>query len=76
LVRVDAFATKGGVPVQDLTAADFDVFEDNVPQKITPHDPTSFVFASVCLVLIAIIAAWFPARRAAGVNPIVALRFD
>jgi predicted permease len=43
---------------------------------ITPHDPTSFAFASVCLVLIAIIAAWFPARRAAGVNPIAALRFD
>jgi VWFA-related protein len=34
LVRVDVFATKGGVPVQDLTAADFELFEDNTPQKI------------------------------------------
>ena len=34
MVRVDAFATKGGVPVQDLTAADFEIFEDNTPQKI------------------------------------------
>jgi VWFA-related protein len=34
LVRVDAFATKGGVPVQDLTAADIEVFEDGAPQKI------------------------------------------
>jgi VWFA-related protein len=34
MVRVDAFATKGGVPVQDLTAADFDVLEDGTPQKI------------------------------------------
>ena len=34
LVRVDVFATKGGAPVQDLTAADFEVFEDNTPQKI------------------------------------------
>jgi len=34
VVRVDVFATKGGVPVQDLTAADFDLLEDNVPQKI------------------------------------------
>ena len=34
LVRVDAYATKDGVPVQDLTAEDFEVFEDNAPQKI------------------------------------------
>jgi VWFA-related protein len=34
LVRVDAYATKDGVPVHDLTAADFEVFEDNTPQKI------------------------------------------
>jgi VWFA-related protein len=33
-VRVDVFAAKDGIPVQDLTAADFELFEDNVPQKI------------------------------------------
>ena len=34
LVRVDAYATKGGVPVHDLKAEDFEVYEDNTPQKI------------------------------------------
>src|SRR5436190_5048622 len=34
LVRVDAYATKGDVPVQDLSAEDFEVYEDNAPQKI------------------------------------------
>src|SRR6188768_2502634 len=34
LVRVDAYATKNGVPVHDLTAADFEIYEDNAPQKI------------------------------------------
>ena len=34
MVRVDAFATKNGVPVQDLTADDFEVFEDGAPQKV------------------------------------------
>ena len=34
MVRVDVFATKDGVPVQDLTAADFDIREDGTPQKI------------------------------------------
>jgi len=33
-VRVDTYATKDGVPVADLTAQDFEVLEDNVPQKI------------------------------------------
>jgi VWFA-related protein len=34
LVRVDAYATKDGVPIQDLTADDFEILEDNTPQKI------------------------------------------
>jgi len=33
-VQVDVFATRDGVPVQDLTAADFEILEDNAPQKI------------------------------------------
>ena len=33
-VQVDVFATRAGVPVQDLTAADFEILEDNAPQKI------------------------------------------
>src|SRR4051812_35963345 len=34
LVRVDVYATRGGVPVQDLTAADFELSEDNAAQRI------------------------------------------
>jgi VWFA-related protein len=34
LVRVDVYATKDGTPVQDLSAADFELFEDDTPQKI------------------------------------------
>lgn len=33
-VRVDAYPTAGGNPVQDLTAAEFELLEDGVPQKI------------------------------------------
>jgi VWFA-related protein len=33
-VRVDLYPTKDGVPVQDLTAADVEVLEENVPQGI------------------------------------------
>jgi VWFA-related protein len=34
LVRVDVYASKDGVSVAELTAEDFEVFEDNQPQKI------------------------------------------
>jgi VWFA-related protein len=33
-VRVDVFATKDGVPVEDLKAEDFEVSEDGDPQKV------------------------------------------
>jgi VWFA-related protein len=33
-VRVDVYATKDGTPVQDLKQEDFELFEDNAPQKI------------------------------------------
>ena len=33
-VRVDVYPTAGGVPVTDLRAEDFEVFEDNAPQAI------------------------------------------
>lgn len=33
-MRVDVFPTRNGVPIKDLTAADFAVLEDGVPQKI------------------------------------------
>jgi VWFA-related protein len=34
LVRVDAYVTAGGAPVTDLTLDDFEVLEDNVPQRL------------------------------------------
>jgi VWFA-related protein len=33
-VRVDAYPTKDGAPVSDLTQADFEVVENGVPQKV------------------------------------------
>jgi VWFA-related protein len=33
-VRVDVYATKGGVPLADLTASDFELLEDGAPQAI------------------------------------------
>jgi len=41
---------------------------------LKPHDPETLVFAAVALTLVAAAAAFLPARRAAGLDPMAALR--
>jgi predicted permease len=41
---------------------------------VAPHDPPTYVAAAVALSLAAALAAWWPARRAAAVDPNIALR--
>jgi putative ABC transport system permease protein len=44
--------------------------------NVTPTDPVSFVGVAVFLTTMALLASYFPARRAMAVDPIVALRND
>jgi putative ABC transport system permease protein len=44
--------------------------------EIPPHDPVVFVGVSVLLAFTALFACWLPARRAAHVNPVEALRSE
>jgi ABC-type lipoprotein release transport system permease subunit len=43
---------------------------------LEPTDPRAFAAAAATLVLAALIATAIPARRAAGVNPVEALRSE
>ena len=43
---------------------------------VMPHDPVSFLVAAVVLGIAGISAAFWPARRASRVDPIVALRYE
>jgi putative ABC transport system permease protein len=43
---------------------------------IQANDPTTLTAAAAVLVLVAVIAAWIPARRTMRVDPLVALRYE
>lgn len=41
---------------------------------VAPYDPMTLAFVAVTLLWVAVVSAWLPARRAARINPLVALR--
>jgi ABC-type antimicrobial peptide transport system permease subunit len=43
---------------------------------VAPHDPWTFIAAPAFLCVIALVACWLPARRAASIHPMQALRTE
>jgi predicted permease len=43
---------------------------------IEPHDPLTMIGAAVLIITVATLAAWIPARRAARIDPMEALRYE
>ena len=44
--------------------------------QVTPSDPSTFAVGAVGLLAVALVASYLPARRAAGVDPVEALRHE
>ncbi|MEZ2348085.1 ADOP family duplicated permease [Terriglobus sp. RCC_193] len=44
--------------------------------QMSPFDPVVFVAATVGIVAVTIVSAWLPSRRAAAIDPMVALRYE
>jgi ABC-type antimicrobial peptide transport system permease subunit len=41
---------------------------------VSPHDPVTLIGVALTMTVIGIGACWLPARRAAGIDPAVAIR--
>jgi len=43
---------------------------------VSPTDPLTFIVVALMIIIVASLACWLPARRAAKVDPMIALRYE
>ena len=68
--------TLAGVAVGTLGARLLTRQMQSVLFGIAPTDPLTFAEVIVVLLMAALLASWLPARRALGIDPVTALRYD
>jgi putative ABC transport system permease protein len=64
----------GGVAAGVLCALVLSRILESVLYGLTPSDPATYVSVSLLLALVSLVAAYIPARRAARIDPMTALR--
>jgi ABC-type antimicrobial peptide transport system permease subunit len=69
-----ALLTGIGVAIGLAAARALAHYVESLLYGITSTDPATFVSVPLLLAAVALLAFWVPARRAAGVDPIIALR--
>ncbi len=68
--------TAGGIALGAAGALALTRLMQSLLFEVSPQDPATFVAASAILLLVGLLASYLPARRAAMVDPAVALRAE
>ena len=65
-----------GLAAGALAAVAIGSYVSSLLFEVSPRDPAAFAIAAAVLVAVSAFACWIPARRAAGVNPLDAIRYE
>jgi putative ABC transport system permease protein len=65
-----------GLAVGALAAFGIGTYVSSLLFEVSPHDPLAFALTAAMLLAVSALACWIPARRAAGVNPLDAIRYE
>jgi putative ABC transport system permease protein len=76
IVRQGGLVALVGIAVGLATALAGSRLMASLLYGVSSRDPGVFAGAAVALLTIALLACWLPARRAAAVDPLVALRAE
>ena len=74
VLREGAVLAAAGVTIGLAAALAFTRVLRTMLFEITPSDPRTYIAIAVVLAIVLLVASWIPARRAAAVDPMVALR--
>jgi putative ABC transport system permease protein len=76
VVRQSMRVALAGVCIGLLAALGLTRLMASLLYEVNPFDPLSYAAVSLILIATALLASWIPARVAARVDPLVALRFE
>ncbi len=76
ILRASTMITAAGIAVGLVSALMLTRFVKSMLYGIEPDDPLTLTASIALLLVVALAASWIPARRAAGVQPMEALRHE
>ena len=76
ILRQGVWIISGGVAAGVLLALAISRLVGNFIYGVSPYDPLTYVSVTAILGIVALLACYFPARRATRVDPMIALRYE